>query len=357
VLVSYHYLASKRKAGFHFLAQAYQELGWEVVFVTAPISWLSYLRHDPRLEYPVRQEAGRLLEHGPGLRSYVLFTTYHPANLRLGVLNRLAAPLYARWPNVRLGRLADVVRAADLVVFESTPALLLFERFRLLNGRARYVYRVSDDLRLLEPHPLVLRRELDFAPRFDLVSASSQAIHRRFAHLANARVDAHAIDKQLFATRSPSPYSAPVNALFLGFWPIDEHFLATVSAQFPDVEFHVVGSRPTTQAPNVVAHGELPFADTVPFVQHASIGLHTVARRPGAESLTDTLKVVQFSYCGLPIVAPSFIESDRPNFVSYDPGDTASVGAAVARALALGRVAEAAGDVRSWQELAAALAA
>jgi len=356
VLVSYHYFASKRKAGFHFLADAYRNLGWEVLFVTAPISWISFLRRDPRFEYPVRRDARSMRDHGGGLRSYVLFTTYHPANLRLNALNQLVTRLYTRWENVRLGPLAEEVRAADLVIFESTPALLLFDRFRKLNPDARYVYRVSDDLRLLEPHPLVLERELEVARRFDLVSASSHAIHRRFTHLANARVDPHGIDTVLFDRPSRSPYTAPVNALFLGFWPIDEHFLATAASRFPEVEFHIVGGRPSTEAPNIIPHGELPFRETVPFTQHASIGLHTVARQPGTETLADTLKVVQFSYCGLRIVAPSFIPSNRPNVVTYEPGDARSVAAAVERALGAGRVPELKRDVPSWEALASALA-
>ena len=50
ILVSGHYLGSKRRAGFHHLAQAYGSLGWDVTFVTAAISLLSRLRGDYRFE-------------------------------------------------------------------------------------------------------------------------------------------------------------------------------------------------------------------------------------------------------------------------------------------------------------------
>jgi 2-beta-glucuronyltransferase len=356
VLISNHYFGSKRRAGFHFLAEAYRGLGWDVVFVTAPISWLSRLRRDPRFEYPVRREAGRMEPHGAGLSSYVLFTSFHPANLRVGVLNRLATPLYRRYGRGGLGALEPAVRDADLFLFESTPALLLAERFRDLNPRARFVYRVSDDVTLLGLHPLVVARERELAGRFDRVSVPSVTLHRRFDTLPNAHVDGHAVDKEAFDEPRPTPYDRAQNGLFLGFWPIDEHFLVTAAAAFPDVGFHVVGQRTETTAPNVAAHGELPFRDTIPFVQHASIGLNTVAYRPGVESLTDSLKVLQFSYCGLPIVAPAFLAGDRSNVVAYSPGDAASVRDAVARALAMGRRPELRGGVRSWAELAQLLA-
>jgi 2-beta-glucuronyltransferase len=355
VLVSYHYYGSKRRAGFHFLADAYARLGWDVLFVTAPISWMSFPRRDPRLAYPVRRDAARERRHPDGVRSRVLFTLFHPANLRLGILNRLVRPLYTRYARIGLGALEADVRAADLVVFESTPALLLVERFRKLNPRARYVYRVSDDLDLLRVHPLVIDIERRVAPTVELVSASSAAIARRFAGLRNARVDEHGIDKQLFDASHPNPYSGGKNALFLGFWPLDDFFLREAAEQFPDVEFHVIGRLPKVRSANVVAHGELPFDETVPYVQHASMGLHTVAYQPGIEVLTDSLKVLQFSYCGLPIVTPAFVASDRPNVVTYRPDDQASVRAAVERALAVGRMPELKNGIRSWEELATAL--
>lgn len=355
ILLSYHYFGSKRRAGFHFLADAYASLGWDVLFVTAPISWMSFLRRDPRLKYPIRRDAATERRHSGGVRSRVLFTLFHPANLRLPVFNRLVRPLYTRYARMALGALESDIRAADLIIFESTPALLLVERFRSLNPRARFVYRVSDDLDLLRVHPLVVDFERRIAPTVDLVSASSAAIFRRFDGLPNARVDEHGVDKALFDAPQPSPYAAAKNALFLGFWPLDEFFMRRAAEQFPDVEFHVIGRVPNVRNENVVAHGELPFAETVPYVQHASMGLHTVAYQPGIEVLTDSLKVLQFSYCGLPIITPAFVASERPNVVKYEPYDEGSVRAAVERALAVGRMPELKNGIRSWEEVAASL--
>ncbi len=56
VLITGHYWNSKRKAGFHWLADAFLRQGWEVVFFTAPpapLSLLSVIRRDYRLDYPV----------------------------------------------------------------------------------------------------------------------------------------------------------------------------------------------------------------------------------------------------------------------------------------------------------------
>src|SRR5215475_4722876 len=176
ILFSGHYLGSKRRAGFHHLAEAFWNLGWDVTFVTAAISALSRLRGDYRFAYPVREEANRLVPLRERLASYVLLTRTHPGNLRLGVANRLSAPLFARYARVPLGPLEEQLRAADLVVFEGTAALLLVERIRNLAPDARLVYRASDDLRALGVHPLILEAEAAAIPLFDLVSVPTQNI-------------------------------------------------------------------------------------------------------------------------------------------------------------------------------------
>ena len=80
----------------------------------------------------------------------------------------------------------------------------------------------------------------------------------------------------------PNPYSGGPNAVFLGFWPIDVPFLRAAARARPDVTFHVVGQTIDVPEPNIVSYGELPFRDTLPFVKHADVGLHTVVYRPAS---------------------------------------------------------------------------
>jgi 2-beta-glucuronyltransferase len=96
-----------------------------------------------------------------------------------------------------------------------------------------------------------------------------------------------------------------------------------------------IGQRIEVAERNIVSYDEMPFRETLPFVQHADIGLHTIAHGPGVESLRDSLKVIQFSYCGKPIIVPSYLASSRPNVVSYRPGDDEDAARAIATALAM----------------------
>ncbi len=358
VLVSFQYFESRRKVGFHWLAEAYWALGWDVTFATVSLSHLSRLRRDARLAYPVRREANVMKELRPRLHSFVLFTPLHPANLRSSLLNALSAPAMRRYGHSQLGALADAVRAADLVIFESTPGLLLFDRFKHLNPDARFVYRVSDDLRYNRNHPVVIDEEERVASCFDLISVPSASIFERFRALPNVVLHNHGIDKASFDALRPSPYAAGSNhnAVFVGALNFDHEFIELAAPQLPDWCFHLVGPITGVRAStNVVLYGEVPWDETIPYIQHADVGLQTLAYRPGAESLTDTPKILQYTYCRLPIVAPEFLRSPRSNLVYYRPGDAESVRSAMLQASTIDRDTIDRSGVRSWAEVALAL--
>jgi len=358
IIVTLHYLKSKRRAGMHWIADALWREGWEVVFVTGALSWLSRLRRDFRFAYPVRREAGRLIEVDDGLFSYVWYTRWHPANLRLSVLNRLASPVFKRYGDLPLSGLEDKVAQSDLVIFESSPALLLFERFKRLSPKARYVYRVADDLHVLKNHPTVLEAEQIFAPKFDLVSVPTRSMLKRFEGIDRAVVQPHGINRALFDTKTPNPYDGrwKRNAVFVGKSrsrvEIDESFFEHASRAYPDWGFHLLGE--ITSVPggdNVIRYGEITFAETVPYLQHADIALQPRRYVRGAETVSDSLKMIQYTYCELPIVGPRFLAPLRSNVVPYDPGDAESIASALRAAAEFDRGSIDTAGIGSWTDL------
>jgi 2-beta-glucuronyltransferase len=355
VLISGHYLGSKRRAGFHHLAQAFWNLGWDVTFVTAAISTLSRLRGDYRFAYPVREEANRLVPVRERMTSYVLMTRTHPGNLRFGLANRLSARWFARYAGVPFGQLEARLREADLVVFEGTAALLLVERIRSLAPESRLVYRSSDALCVLGVHPLILDAEARTVPLFDLVSAPTREIADALARYGPVEVHPPAIDQTAFDRPTESPYGAEPAAVFAGVSPLfDYESLATAAELAPHIAFHVIGPPPRPLAENVSFHPELPFDELVPYLQHATFGL--LLFPPGYGSLGQGNKVAQYSYCRLPIVAPSHLEADRPNLCLFEPGDRESLGRALAEAERMPHSARFAEGITSAEDLAAVLA-
>jgi 2-beta-glucuronyltransferase len=363
VLVTLHYWNTKRRAGFHHLAQAYCNAGWDVLFLTVHISWLTRLRGiDNRLAYPVVREANRITEPQAGLSSFVWMTPWHITNPRNKLLNLLSRPFSMLYEHFPLGAAKDYIRSADLVIFESTPGLTLFERFKRLNTRARFVYRASDDLGLLGVSPVV-REALEKAiARFDLISLPSQYAFNTFASCKNASLHYHGVAKEIFDQPCANPFEpssgsqARTNAVFVGCSHVDMDFLARSSRLMPDWAFHVIGPLSgLPRAANIIAYGEMPFLQTLPYIKHADIGLQIRTAGPGAQSLADSLKVIQYTYCRLPIVAPEFLRCGRSNFFYYQPGDDNSIATALRAARDMDRDRVDTTGIHTWDELAMSL--
>jgi 2-beta-glucuronyltransferase len=355
ILLSGHYLGSRRRAGFHHLSHAYWNAGWDVTFATVAISLLSRLQGDHRFAYPVREEANRLVPIRERLTSFVLLTRTHPGNLRHGFANRLSTPWFARYARVPLGPLEERLSGADLVVFEGTAALLLVQRIRQLAPGARLVYRASDDLRALGVHPLILDAEAQAIPLFDLVSAPTQQIAEVLAPYGPVEVHPPGIDKEALDRPTESPYAASPVAVFAGVSPLfDYESLAEAAELAPHVCFHIIGPLPRPMPANVSFRPELPFEELVPYLQHATFGL--LLFPPGYASLGQGNKVAQYSYCRLPIVAPAHLEAHGPNLCLFEEGDAGSLRRALTKAEEMNHAPEFAEGVMSAEELAAILA-
>lgn len=360
-LVTGHYLASKRKAGFHNLADAYKNLGYEVLFFTAPISYMLQLKGDYKFQFPVKQEKGKLIKKQDHLYSYVHFTPWHVANLRYKFLNAFFTPLFKQYKRFRFKEAEAFVAESDLIIFESTPGLFLFERFKELNNKAHYVYRVSDDLRLLKVSPLLIKKEKEIFDSFDLVSVPSVYIYEVLKHYGhkNLKLNFHGVNKDLYDQKLVSPYNeAEKNLIFVGNSHFDHNFVEVASKLKPTWKFHIIG--PIDRLPkreNIIIYGEMAFEKTLPYVKFADVGLQIRHYAPGAESLTDSLKMLQYTYCQLPIIAPSFLKSNRKNVFYYDSNDEQSIHKALDDAISyeqkdLGREIA---QILSWEEIAARL--
>ncbi len=353
VLLTFHCRHSKRQAGFHQLAKSLRNKDWETLFFTAPYSWISKFRKDYRTQYIQPEETNWLMRNGDGDCSFVLKTFWHPVNLRHSILNLLLTPLFKSYDRFLSGKALDYMRRADLFIFESTASLLFFDKLKRLNPSAKMIYRVSDDLRLLKAHPIVLEAEKRYAPKFDLISSPSAFLHRRFERLDQSYLDYHGLRRDLYDKCYDNPYdSSVINAVFIGQAHLDYDFLRLASQKKPDWKFHVIGPlSPDYQADNIIYYGEKPFRETIPYIKHADVGLHTLKFRPGARSFTDSLKVIQYTYCRLPIVAPEYLKCDRENFIYYRPDDRTSIAVALEKAVKFDRESIDTANIHTWDEL------
>lgn len=356
VLLSNHAWGTANRAGFHLLAESFAALGHRVTFVTTGLSFFSVLRRDARLK--TGRPLNRLVAESARLESYLHFTPLHPHTLVVGLLNRLAAPFVRRYANYPLGAAEARLRAADVVFFESCSAVALVRRVKELAPLAKLVYRASDVITCMRSLPPEMERvEREVLPLFDLVSVPTATMLTRFAGARRVVHRPHGVAVEAYDSATKSPYPADgKRAVFVGMSDFDENFLRIAAASFKDVQFHVIGPLPqTVEAQNVVYHGRMPFAATVPYVKFADVALGT-RRSSNLEilrSLGTSLKMLQYRHCALPIVMPEAIDAPWPEgCFRYRFDDAASIRAAFAAALASGRRPERANDAADWKTVA-----
>lgn len=353
VLFSGHFADQARRGSMHWLADELVKHGWRVRFVSFGFSWISLLTRDVRLGGDVRPRVG-LHPVRPGLESYFKFTPFHPIDLRRPWLNRLAAPLFARFPAFWRGAVRRLTGDADLVVLESGLPLLLAPTVRA-HSRARLVYRVNDDVRILRTPPGVRDAEIRYAPLFDRISLASPVLAQRFEGLGPIGLDPMGLDAAAFDRPHPSPFGPrwAREVVSAGTSHFDAEAVRAMAALRPAWRFHILGRlREPISGPNIVWHGEKPFAEVVSFVQHADIGLAPYRDLPGvAYQVHHSNRLLQYARLKLPTLGPmAMTHPDAPHLIGYVPGDTASLEQALGRAETMDRTTLT-GHVPGWDAL------
>jgi 2-beta-glucuronyltransferase len=324
------------------LAEAFRDAGWTVRFVTTGVSRLSFLKRDPRLDRLQRTDCNRWITAPDGVETYVYCPLVHPFARYVGI-NPITDHLFARL--YRDGLRADLgrgVAASDLVVFESSAALLLFEEVGRLAPRARRVYRVSDDVRVVGMAPSILAAEDAAVGRFDLISVPSRVLlQERFTHLATARFHPHGLDLQrLEAARdAPQPELDRPACVALGTTLFNAELLALCAQARPDVRFYIVGALPAKcriKLPNITWFGELPFEEALKMAAACDIAAAFYRAEEGTTYLAETSnKIAQYIFFQKPIVGPRHLAAllGRVSFFAVDPQTEAGAREAIDRAL------------------------
>lgn len=355
--LSNHYWGSARKAGFHGLAQAFRETGWKVRFVTTGLSQISFLKTDPQLGRLKRSDRNRWITTPDGVETYVYCPPVHPF-ARLSGTNLITDSLFARL--YRSGIPVDLgqgLASSDLVVFESNASLLLFDAAKRMAPRARRVYRVSDDVRVVGMAPSILAAEDAAISHFDLISVPSWVLlEKRFGHLPSARFHPHGLDLfQLEAARDGSlPKLESPSCVALGTTLFDADLLALCARARPEMRFYIVGALPPKRRidlPNIIWCDERPFEEALSMTAAGDIAAAFYRPEKGTEYLAETSnKIAQYTFLRKAIIGPRHLAGSLPtlNFFAVDPPTEEGARAAIERAL-LGSPPEAPADLlRPW---------
>lgn len=360
LVLSYHPYPSRNRAGFHHLAKAFARLGHDTTFVTTGpnSSLLGYLLFLPR-DPAVAQSIAACLKTGlrPGVSEGVRYT----AHIALSHIPNRFPFFNGLFPHLSRIAYCKAFRepAYDAIMVESSQALMLVPYLKRRYPGARLIYRVSDDLEQLGYSRYVVEGEKRAMPSFTLSSCPSTFLVdklRRLSPAADVRYHEHGIWKSDFTGDVPSPYAPETrNAVFIGVANLDADALTRAAVARPNVDFHIFGNRDVGSGPaNLIRHGIVPFKELVPYILHADLGLQLVFVEKNMAVLEKTLKIVQYTWCRLPILAPASLNLDMAHVFKYG-SDPESMGAAIDKALASDRSAIDRSWILDWTELAALL--
>lgn len=353
-----HFADAPRKVDLHFLADALNADGGRADFLSLRLSLASRFSDDGRWAYARSRTVNRWVKLGEGRDEFIWVTLIHPFATRSAGINRLSGLFFRHYGHL----LPQAVRARlpgySHILIESGIAVLVAPLIRRLAPQARLIYHAADQLETIGAHPCF--REVWEASRhqYDAMHILAEAQRADMPEEVPVLFLPHGIATDVFDAATQSPYGGGRNAVSVGDMLFDEQVLAVLAEGNPDWTFHLFGRKARLGRPfaNVVTHGEVPFSEIAAYIRHADIGIAPYRNAEGADYLSQSsLKMIQYTYCRLPIVAPAFAAAGRPHVLAYDPGNATSALEAFAAAGAFDRASIDTSRALSWRDTAAQL--
>lgn len=355
ILTAHAFLRGYRKASIHFIASCWARQGHEVHVLTIGHSWLTLLKDRSRFRDLSQEQANRFQAIGNNLSAGAYLPPVHAFssnNRFLNAANTLFFRVYGSYlPRFARRRVAN----ADLVLAESGSALAFFRKIKRLNPKARTLYFCRDLLRSIGAAPALQNIQATQIDRFDAVCVPSERLGALLPPGGRVKVIPQGVDAELFDRIQPSPYQpGSRNAVSIGNMLFDQVSVAAMAAAAPNVNFHVFGAAWNGWAPpNVVIYGERDFESIVPYLQHADFGIAPYRLTSDEVYLAESsLKLAQYSYCGLPVLLPDLIPFTRANGIAYSLEGEADWSKKIDAALTMQRSPTFRDGIMTWDEVA-----
>jgi len=307
LLLTGHFPEQKRRSSLLWVSDHLQTQGWHVAHVTLGYSWMSRVRGDARLRALPKAPAPGVRRLSRTLTHAYLQAPVHPVRLGLPLVERALARRFVR--SVAPAVAAQAM-SADLVICESGLPVLLAPTLAKYAHSVPRIYRVNDDISLLNAPPVVCRAESAAAQTFTRISTASPFLAQRFAGHPNITLDPMGMPQAALEDVGANPFrrsKATKIAVCAGTTQLDVAAIERIATRRPDWQVHVYGRLKTRvpQHANVTWHGEVSFAETLTAVAHADVGLAPYLDRPGVEyQSSNSNRMLLYRHFGLPILGP-----------------------------------------------------
>lgn len=323
LMASPNYWTSPFQVGSQHLARAFSRAGWQVAFVSDPISPLHKLAGAPenlRARTAIHR-AGGLVDPEHAVWTYVpwaILTPHHSPLLRSRQVHR-------GWHRLTVPPVVQVVREAgfgevDLLYLDSAVQRFWLEAI----PHARSVQRVADRTTGFARYtPEMRRMEAEVARTVDVVAYTALTLEAyvrelgatRILHLPNG-IDYDRYRQPMQPPEDLAMLRRPI-AIYVGAmdtW-FDFDTLGAMADALPDVSFVLIGpddlarQRLSGRA-NLHVLGRRDHRAIPAYLQHADVGLIPFDVRGHGDLVNGVhpLKLYEYLACGLPVVATEWEE-------------------------------------------------
>ncbi|MFT8720406.1 glycosyltransferase [Acetobacter sp.] len=350
LVLSVHDFRSRRKASVHFIATELAKRE-TVRFYSAGFSRLSEHRGDTRTD--LKHRANRV-EVVDGVECYLQYWPWHPFRLRNPRLHWLEEAMFAAYRLTMPAILKRWIREADTVFIESGMAAIYVPDVKRLNPKAKIVYLASDDLSVVGAAETIKRSFIRHFDKIDLIRMPSPLLLEGMPHENSSIFAPQGVDRELMERPRPSPFGGRDACVSVGSMLFDADFFNLAAPEFPDIDFHVIGAGRAAEGldkrPNIIVHNEMPFEETLGYLQNCIFGIAPYKSDDMPKYLFDTsLKLKQFAFFGKPAVCPTFAAGTVAGRFGYTPGDKNSIVDAIKKAVSCEENISI--DLPTWQEV------
>ncbi len=339
VISSHHAWRSPIHISAHHIAEQFHNQGWQVLFLSDPVSPLHALRlynHTAiRQKFHDWLNSSRVGKDGysgknciasftpftclPYSRFWPLNNSFTLSNWRRFCVPRLSATL-ANTPFIE----------PDLMIVDCIIQECLIDCFK----PKKLIYRVTDAYNHFFFANKELRQaERKLAQRADIVIYTAKALNQYVSELQPKRSAfvSHGIDLKHFSSPippRPREYEELTGdiALFIGSledW-VDMELIELAAQQLPDINFVLIGPHGAAlkdfkSRHNLIWLGCRSYADIPAYLHHANIGLipFNVRARPELVRCINPIKAYEYLACKLPVVASRTEETEAFRSVVY----------------------------------------
>lgn len=328
-----NYWTSPFQVGSHHLARGFIDLGWDVAFISDPISPLHVIGGitSELKERALIYKSGGVSDLNGHIWAYVpgaIVTPHNKPLLRTDLVQKYWYRM--TWPNVIKKIKQMGFEKVDIIYFDSvTQAFWL----NILSHK-HSIYRIADNNRgFVKSTQAMAKIEKWLGQHVDVVAYTALGLQeyveaiepRKMLYLPNGVNFAHFAYGDYAFPKEYKTISKPI-AVYVGAMDVwfDYDLVNTVAEQLPDVSFVFIGPDKMAKTflkplRNIYLLGKRPYKELPAYLRYANIGIipFNVKNYPQLVNNINPLKLYEYMAAGLPVVSAKWKELERNKTPAY----------------------------------------